>query len=166
MYPLRERQAAVLEGPVVVAASTTIKAAREAVWPYLVDWENLGRWMLEAKNFKVTSPHREGVGVTAEAIIRIAGIRTKDPVRVSRWQPPEVLEIEHLGWVGGSGLIRCIESNAGTVVEWTEMLNPPWGVIGALGMRLIKPVMRRVFQRDLEILKQIVESESVAWPVK
>jgi carbon monoxide dehydrogenase subunit G len=151
---------------VVFRASATIKAPRQTVWPYLVDWERLGRWMAEARDFKVTSDQREGVGVTAEASVSIAGIRTRDPVRISRWEPPEALEIQHLGWVSGSGLIRCIQSNSETLVEWTEILRPPWGFIGALGLRVIKPVMRRVFQRDLRLLKEIVESESAAWPVQ
>jgi hypothetical protein len=122
--------------------------------------------MLEANDFQVTSDHREGVGVTAEATITIAGIKTRDPVRVSRWEPPEVLEILHLGWVGGSGLMRCIESDSGTLIEWTEVLKPPWGFIGGLGLRIVKPLMRRIFDRDLRLLKQMVESESPAWPVQ
>jgi carbon monoxide dehydrogenase subunit G len=156
----------VLDDPVVVNVWATIRAPREAIWPYLVDWENLGRWMAEAKDFTVTSPQREGVGVTAEATVTIAGISTKDRVRVTRWEPPEVLEIEHVGWVSGSGLIRCIRSNSGTLIEWTEMLNPPWGFIGGVGLRVVKPVMRRVFDRDLGYLKQIVESEWATWPVQ
>jgi carbon monoxide dehydrogenase subunit G len=156
----------VLENPVVVSVWATIKAPREAIWPYLVDWENLGRWMAEARDFKVTSNQREGVGVTAEATVTIAGIRTKDRVRITRWEPPEVLEIQHVGWVSGSGLIRCVRSTSGTLVEWTEILHPPWGFIGALGLRMVKPVMHRIFDRDLGLLKQIVESESAAWPVQ
>jgi carbon monoxide dehydrogenase subunit G len=155
-----------LEGPVVINVSGTIDAPREAVWPYLVDWENLGRWMAEARDFKVTSEQREGVGVTAQATITIAGIKTRDPIRVSRWEPPELLEIQHLGWVSGSGLMRCLQRRSGTLIEWTEILDPPWGFIGGLGMRLVKPVMRWIFHRDLRLLTQIVESESAAGQVQ
>jgi uncharacterized membrane protein len=150
----------VSETPIVVPVSIEIEAPRTAVWPYLVDWENLGRWMIEAKDFVVTSSHREGVGVTAEATVTIAGISTRDAIRVTRWEPPEILEIQHLGWVTGSGLLRCAAQDPGsTLLSWTETLNPPWGVLGAIGLRLVKPIMRRVFDRDLRLLKQIVESE-------
>jgi uncharacterized membrane protein len=149
-------------GPVELEMSVVIRAPAEVVWTYLVDWENLDRWMTEARGFKVTSPHRKGVGVTAQATISIAGITTTDPVRVSRWEPPFVLEIEHLGWVSGFGLMRCVPEWSGTRVLWKETLNPPLGILGAAGLRVFKPIMRRVFEKDLALLKRLVESESNA----
>ena len=143
--------------PVEIDMSVRISAPPERVWSYLVDWENLGRWMLEGRGFKVTSPHREGVGVTAEASIRIGGITTTDPVEVTRWEPPEVLEIAHRGWVGGKGLMLCKPAPWGTFLYWRETLHPPLGIPGAIGIRLFKPVMRRTFERDLKVLKDILE---------
>jgi hypothetical protein len=87
-----------------VEISKNIDAPPEVVWHYLVDWERLGNWMKEASKFRVTSPHREGVGVEADAIIRIGWLSTIDPIRVARWEPPELLEIEHRGWVKGTGV--------------------------------------------------------------
>lgn len=136
-----------------------IEAPAREVWPYLVDWERLGRWMKEGSGFTVTTPHREGVGVEAEAVIRMGGIRTLDRIRVSRWEPPDVLEIRHLGWVKGTGLMRCSPRGTGSRLDWTETLIPPWSLIGAIGMRLFGPLMRRTFRRDLHLLKALVESE-------
>ena len=144
---------------VEIDMSIGIKAPLDVVWPYLVDWENLDRWMTEAKGFEVTSPSREGVGVTAQATISIAGITTTDPVRVSRWEPPKLLEIEHLGWVSGSGLMQCVPEWSGTRLLWRERLNPPMGLLGAAGLRTFKPIMRRIFEHDLSILKSLVEKE-------
>lgn len=143
--------------PVEIDMSVRIEAPPEVVWPYLVDWENLDRWMIEGHGFKVTSEHREGLGVTAEATIRIAGISTTDPVQVTRWDPPEVLEISHQGWVAGQGLMLCKPAPWGTFLFWKETLHPPMGVLGAIGLRLFKPVMRRAFERDLQLLKDLVE---------
>jgi uncharacterized membrane protein len=149
-------------GPVELEMSMGIRAPAEVVWSYLVDWENLDRWMTEAKGFKVTSEHRRGVGVTAQATITIAGITTTDPVRVTRWEAPSVLEIEHLGWVKGFGLMQCVPEWSGTRMLWKETLNPPLGVLGAVGIRVFKPMMRRVFKKDLALLKTLVENESNA----
>lgn len=149
-------------GPVELEMSIGIRASSEKVWSYLVDWDNLDRWMTEASDFKVTSPHREGVGVTARATITMAGITTDDPVRVTRWEPPSVLEIEHLGWVSGLGLMECVPEWSGTRLLWKEKLNPPLGVLGAVGIRAFKPIMRSVFEKDLALLKKLVESESNA----
>ena len=140
--------------------SIGIRAPAETVWGYLVDWERLDRWMTEARDFQVTSEHREGVGVTAQATISIAGVTTTDPVRISRWEPPHLLEIQHLGWVGGSGVMECVPEWSGTRLLWKEILWPPLGPLGAVGLRAFKPLMRRVFENDLQLLKQLVESES------
>jgi uncharacterized membrane protein len=149
-------------GTVELKMSIGIQAAAGAIWPYLVDWENLNRWMTEARDFKLTSEHREGVGVTAEATISIAGLSTTDPVKVIRWEPPRVLEIEHLGWVGGKGLMECVPEWTGTRLVWTETLNPPLWVLGRIGMSAFKPIMQRIFEHDLSLLKALVEAESKA----
>ncbi|HEX2178384.1 MAG TPA: SRPBCC family protein [Actinomycetota bacterium] len=143
--------------PVEIEMSTRIEAPPEVVWTYLVDWENLETWMLEGRGFKVTSPHREGLGVTAEATIRVAGISTTDPVEVTRWEPPEVLEISHQGWVAGTGLMLCKPAPWGTFLYWKETLHPPMGLPGAIGLRLFKPILLRTFERDLRLLKELVE---------
>lgn len=115
--------------------------------------------MVEASDFRVLTAHREGVGVQAEATISIGGIKTRDRIEVSRWEPPRLLEIVHLGWVEGTGLMVLFESGAGTRLDWTERLATPWGPVGALGIRLFRPLMRRIFQRDLYLLKELVERE-------
>ncbi|HEX2054197.1 MAG TPA: SRPBCC family protein [Actinomycetota bacterium] len=144
-------------GPVEIDMSVKINAPPEVVWPYLVDWENLDQWMLEGKGFKVTSRHREGTGVTAEATIRIGGITTTDPVKVTRWEPPHTLEISHQGWVAGKGLMECRRAPWGSFLYWRETLYPPLWVAGAVGLRLFTPILRKTFERDLRILKELVE---------
>jgi carbon monoxide dehydrogenase subunit G len=146
--------------PVELVISIGIRAPSETVWRYLVDWEKLDRWMTEARDFKVTSEHREGVGVTAQATISIAGVTTRDSIRVTRWQPPTLLEIQHLGWVSGFGVMECVPEWSGTRLMWKETLWPPLGLAGALGLRAFKPLMRRIFEHDLTLLKQLVETES------
>lgn len=128
------------------------------VWPYLVDWERLDRWMLEARDFRVTSDRREGVGTEAEATVRIALFRTRDRVRVTVWNPPWALEITHLGRVKGTGYLELSPTEAGTRVFWREELVPPWGPVGRIGLALLRPAMRRAFRRDLEALRVLVET--------
>jgi uncharacterized protein YndB with AHSA1/START domain len=133
---------------------------REIVWELITDWEHQGDWMLEATDFLVTSEHREGVGVEALATIRIGGIRTRDRVRVSVWEPPERLVIEHLGWVRGRGDIRLTTSDADTRIVWLETLRAPLGIVGHLGLRLFAPPMRWIFRRDLRVLRGLVRARS------
>ena len=133
----------------------------EAIWELITDWEHQDDWMLEASDFVVVSEAREGVGVEAEATITIGGIRTRDRVRVSEWEPPRRLGIEHLGWVTGRGTIELTPvAGERTHVWWREELEPPLGVLGAAGMSLIKPLMARVFRRDLRILAGLARARA------
>jgi uncharacterized protein YndB with AHSA1/START domain len=143
---------------VSIISTIDIHRPVEAVWPYLVDWEHLDRWMKEARDFEVIGEQREGVGVEAEATIRIAGITTRDRIRVSHWQPPVALEIQHLGWVKGSGYMELSPTDEGCNVFWREELFAPLGPLGRSGLRLVAPFMRRVFRRDLRLLKSLAES--------
>jgi uncharacterized protein YndB with AHSA1/START domain len=147
-------------GPVDIALQADIRAPVEVVWDLLVDWEHMGRWMLEASGFQVTTQHHEGVGVEVEAKIRIGGITTTDTVRVTRWEPPHVLAADHLGWVKGDALMQCIPTEQGTRLEWVERLVPPLGPLGGIGIRLFKPLMVRTFVRDLSVLMRLAETRA------
>jgi hypothetical protein len=148
------------ETPITFVTTISIGRRPDAVWPFLVDWERLDRWMREAIHFRVLGDRREGVGVEAEATVRIAGISTRDRIRVTRWDPPWVLELRHLGWVQGTGYMELSRGDRGTDLFWREELRPPWGPMGRLGMRLVAPLMRRVFRRDLRLLRDLVEAET------
>ncbi|MFI6169261.1 SRPBCC family protein [Nocardia sp. NPDC051052] len=149
--------------PVVVTVGADISAAPQRLWELLTDWENQGEWMREASDFEVTSPLRAGVGVTVATTVRIAGIATRDRIRVDIWQPPDEsnpghLGIEHLGWVKGRGDIRLTaQSHGHTRLDWTERLQPPLGLAGATGMRLFAPLFAHTFRRDLTLLSALAE---------
>jgi uncharacterized protein YndB with AHSA1/START domain len=147
-------------GPIYVLTSIDIRRPPEAVWPYLVAWEELPRWMEEIRDVRVLGALREGVGVEAEARVRIGGITTRDRIRVTRWDPPAILELEHLGWVEGTGYMELSPTEEGSRLFWREELRAPWSVLGRLGMGLYRPMMRRVFRRDLERLRDIAERET------
>ncbi len=144
---------------VYITAEIEIDRPADAIWAHLVDWERLERWMREARDIRVVGNQREGVGVEATATVRLAGLRTTDRIRVTRWEPPYVLEMEHLGWVKGAGYMELSPLDRGTHLFWREELIPPWGMIGAIGLRIVAPLMRRIFARDLRLLRALAESE-------
>jgi hypothetical protein len=109
---------------VVVDVSAEMSAAPQRLWELLTDWERQGEWMLEASEFEVVSPQHSGVGVVVETTVRIAGIATRDRIRIDIWEPPTEsgnghLGIVHLGWVQGRGDIHLRELPDGrTRVDW------------------------------------------------
>jgi hypothetical protein len=141
--------------PVAIEIRRSIPGPRYVVWRLLTDWERQGDWMLEASGFVVTTPHREGLGVECEATIRVAGIRTRDRVRVVGWEPERHLAIEHLGWVEGRGEIWLSDDANATALRWREELRPPWGVLGGAGLRMFRPLLARIFRRDLDVLARL-----------
>jgi uncharacterized protein YndB with AHSA1/START domain len=146
-----------MPAPVRVVTSIIVRRPAVDVWPFLVDWEHLDRWMGDIRGVRVTSRHREGIGVEAEATVRIGGITTRDRVRVTRWEPPTVLEIAHLGWVRGTGHMELVPTEGGSRLLWRETFIPPWGIVGAVGIRVFRPLLKRVFIRDLRRLRDLVE---------
>jgi carbon monoxide dehydrogenase subunit G len=140
---------------ITIDTTGILPAPASVVWELLIDWENQGDWMLEATDFVVLTAQREGVGVEAEATVSIGGISTRDRVRVSAWEPERRLEIVHGGWVSGRGEFQLTPRGNATHVWWREELRPPLGILGALGLLAFKPVMARIFARDLRILQSL-----------
>ncbi len=144
--------------PLTIDSTIELPGSPELVWTLLTDWERQGDWMLEASDLVVVSDNREGIGVTAEATVKIGGISTRDRIRVDVWEPPHHLGIEHLGWVAGRGDLKLIKlDNDRTRLDWREELRPPLGILGAVGMRLFVPLMARIFRRDAQVLADLVQ---------
>jgi len=143
-----------------VATSVEIARPAEVIWPYLVNWEGLARWMSEARDFEVVGGQREGVGTEAMATISMFGFTTRDRVRVSRWDPPSILEIEHLGKVKGTGYMELSPTERGTRLFWRESLRPPLGKLGRMAFRLFRRGFANRFGYDLGLLRDLVERET------
>ena len=150
--------------PIELEMRALLPGPPEIVWELITDWEHQDDWMLEATDFAVVSSHREGLGVEAEATVSIGGIKTRDRVRITRWEPGQVLGIEHLGWVSGHADMTLVPSNGSTRFVWREHFKPPLGVVGAMGMTLAKPLMHRIFMRDLRILVSLVRARTSKSP--
>ena len=135
-----------------------LPALPQIAWHWLTDWERLPEWMTELSQVRVLGPGRGGVGMEAEGRVRIAGITTIDRMRITGWEPPSRLEIAHLGWVRGGGLMICSPRGGGTRLDWSEWFEPPLGVLGRAGMLLLSPLIRRRFEEDLRRLQALLRS--------
>ena len=147
--------------PVAIEVAATLPGPPEVVWELITDWEHQDDWMLEASDFVVISAHREGVGVEAEATVKIGGISTRDRVIVTGWEPGRRLAIAHEGWVSGRGEFHLTPLGKDrTHVFWREELQPPMGLLGAFGLTGFKPLMKRIFARDLRVLEGLVRART------
>ena len=136
----------------------TIFAPPEAVWRVIEPIEHHVDWMADAESITFTSTIRRGVGTQFDCITRIGPFRTTDRMGVTEWVPGERMGIEHRGVVTGSGLFALTPLGADrTNFVWHEELTFPWWMGGAAGALAAKPVLRRVWERNLRTLKQLVE---------
>ena len=150
--------------PVVVMVDRVLPGPAAIVWELITDWEHQDDWMLEARDFVVLTDQREGIGVEAAATVSIGGITTRDKVRVVGWEQGRRLAIAHEGWVSGTGELTLWPASGGaeTYLAWREELHPPraLGVLGTIGLSLFKPLMARVFARDLRVLAGLVRARA------
>ena len=149
--------------PVVLEMSQTLPCKPSIAWELITDWEHQDDWMLEASDFVITSEQREGVGVEGEATVKIGGIKTRDKVRVVGWEPEHRLAIEHSGWVSGRGEMSLTALGEDrTHLYWREELYPPLGFLGTIGITAFKPMMLRIFKKDLRVLASLARARSRA----
>jgi hypothetical protein len=139
-----------------------VDAPIEAVWTVIADVPRQLEWMHDMKSVRIETPGLIGLGTRAEATVRILGIPVTDPVEIVEFDPPYRYAIRHLGVFEGDGLFILepgVDATT-TVVRWTERLEPP--VLPDLGAVVQAPILRAIFQADLERMKRLVETGAPA----
>ncbi len=142
-----------------VRSRVEIEAPIESVWEILADLPGQVRWMPEMKRVSVVTPGPVRQGSVGEATVRIFGIAVNDRVTITTFRPPTSFGIEHDGLFGGYGRIELRPGrDAGTTtVEWEEQLVPP--LLPALGWLMGRPMIAWLYQRDLFLLRDLVEDQ-------
>lgn len=143
--------------------SVEAAAPRRVVWDVLTRWEDQPRWMRDAKEVHVTSPHRTGVGVELCCPTNLLGLTVDDLMRVTRWEDERVLEVTHLGrFITGTGAFELSDlAPDRTRIDWWEEIDPPLGALGEFGARLVVlPIIRRIFRGSLTALARLAEAEA------
>jgi len=141
-----------------------VDAPIERTWEVVADVPRQPEWMHEMKSVSFLDPPPLGPGSRAEATVRIFGIAVTDPVTVTDVSPPTRYAIRHEGLFRGEGVITLEPGATGdtTIVRWEETLIPP--VLPDLGSAIQAPILRAIFQADLERLRRLVETGSAGRP--
>lgn len=143
-----------------------------AVWSELIDWEGQRRW-IPFTTVRVTTQHRVGLGVRAEALsgfwLGHLPVGLLDRFVVTGWTPPgpdsaeaAELEILHLGpYFTGPGVFRLEPAVAGgTTILCTELFELPGGRLTEGVTRLALPAMRLGFRKSLADLAALCATRS------
>ncbi len=156
--------------PAPISTMVVIDAPIERVWAVVADIEGQPRWMHELKSVQLLTPPPVGVGTRGVGTVRIMGISVTDPVSITGFEPPTRLSIRHEGTFTGGGTITLARegdaatdpahaSPARTIVRWDERVVPP--LLPHSGSLLQRPIMRSIFQGDLDRLRDLIESGAV-----
>jgi carbon monoxide dehydrogenase subunit G len=135
-----------------------LRADPTYVWEVLTDWERQASWMPDVAWIRVVGSER-GMGAELEVRTKVFGIPlTTDRARVTAWEPPRRLAVEHIGVVIGIGEWRLDETGGGTLFTWRESFRMPPPILGDVALWLYAPVQRRMLRRSIRNLKRLVEA--------
>lgn len=132
-----------------ITVETEIPASPAAVWAAIEDLGTHTEWMADAERITFVTEQRAGVGTQLDCLTVVGPLRTTDRMTVTEWEPGAVMGIEHHGTVTGSGRFTLVPSTVGTRFRWSEELTFPWWLGGGLGEVVGRPVLTRVWRRNL-----------------
>ncbi|KJF15865.1 MULTISPECIES: SRPBCC family protein [Acidithrix] len=142
-----------------IRSAVIISRVPEDVFSSIRDVRTHTKWMVDAERIEITSIAQEGVGLEFVCHTRLGPLRTKDTMLVTQWQDGSLIEISHGGRVKGLGRFELRDYGIGkTLFTWNEYLTLP-NYLSWFGLQwVMKPLLRIVFQKDLDNLKRILES--------
>lgn len=140
-----------------VVVSTLIPAPLDRVWEAAADLASHAEWMADAESIEFETNQDSGVGTRMVVKTRIGPLRTADVMEVTDWEPRRAIGVTHRGLVSGKGRFELAPMAGGTRFTWTETLRFPVWLGGPVTAWLARPVLARVWRRNLEGLKQRIE---------
>lgn len=145
---------------ITIRVCATIDAPLDEVWQAIERIETHTEWMQDAVTITFESEQRKGVGTAFACLTRVGPFSTTDHFVVTRWVPPTLMAIEHLGAVKGDAdfELRAIDATH-TEFCWEEHLRFPWWLAGPLGEQVGRPVLRHIWQGNVSRLKAVVERQ-------
>lgn len=136
---------------------THFSATPGQVWGELADLGSHAQWMRDAGSIEFMTDQTSGVGTVMLVPTRVGPLRTTDVMEVVAWEEGRLIAVEHRGRVSGVGRFEVRPAGDGTDLEWEETLRFPWWLAGPVGAWLARPVMKRIWQGNLERLRERVE---------
>ena len=144
---------------VTLTYKITIQASQQKTFEYVSDWEKQSEWVLFT-TVKNLSNATDRVNPRLLATTSFGLLRFVDTMIVTEWLPYEKIVVEHTGRVIlGKGVFTIIETSSDSCeFIWQEITPVPFGVVGQIGLAVLKPVMKILFTISLKKLKSTIES--------
>ena len=136
-----------------------IQASQQKTFDYVSDWEKQSDWILFT-TVKNLSNATDRVKPRLLATTSFGLLKFVDTMIVTEWLPHEKIVVEHTGRIIlGKGVFTIVKTSPGSCkFMWQEITPVPFGIVGQVGLVLIKPVMKILFTISLKKLKRSIES--------
>jgi Polyketide cyclase / dehydrase and lipid transport len=135
-----------------IEVSVVVSASVAAVWEELSALERHTEWMADAERIMFRTEQTRGVGTAMDVLTRVGPLRTMDVMVIDRWDEGRAIGVTHRGIVSGTGVFTIDAAATGTRVMWREDLRFPWYLGGVITAVLARPVLRRIWKRNLDRL--------------
>ncbi|MDA8196712.1 MAG: SRPBCC family protein [Actinomycetota bacterium] len=144
-----------------IVSGVEVAVTKEVLWSYLIDFEDQPRWMKDAVEIRVKERKDEIVGTVFETLTKVGPLKTLDVMRIVNIIEYRMIEIEHRGLIGGRGFFEVHDFTPGNCLfYWIEELDFPWYLGGPIAEQSAGLVLRKIFQRDLNNLRDLVAKEN------
>lgn len=146
-----------------LTVAVEIAASPAAVWEVVERVEDHVAWMADAVDIRFENEQHRGTGTSFVCDTKVGPIKLIDRMEITEWEPGAAMGVRHVGVVSGTGRFTLTPIDLGrrTRFSWEESLRFPWWLGGRLGEFVGRPVLRRIWQGNLNRLKQIVERHPI-----
>jgi Polyketide cyclase / dehydrase and lipid transport len=145
----------------VIRRQVDVAATAQVVWEYVTDWPTQEEWIPKTRVERIDSA--DSVGGRLRAWTGIGPLGFWDPMTITSWDVrPDGggrCEVLHTGnVVRGEGEFEVLALSDGmSRFVWSELLILPLGRLGALGWKLMGPVLTRMVDGALRDMKARVQ---------
>ncbi len=115
--------------------------------------------MADAESIDFSDEQRRGVGTKMIVRTRVGPFVTNDVISVRSWIEGESIGVAHRGLVTGVGVFVLVPADGGTKFVWIEELAFPWYLGGGATALLAAPVLRWIWQRNLNRFAKALSSQ-------
>lgn len=144
-----------------VVERVDVVAPAAVVWAAVTDWHHQGEWMLGTR-VRVEAGDGRSVGSRLSARTAAGPVGFTDRMEITRWEPPVVCEVAHVGKLvrGTGGFAVEARGVARSTLVWWESLTPPLGALGVLGWKLTAPAFRLGIRHSLRRFADFAEARA------
>lgn len=137
---------------VEIAAHVIVPAGADQVWALAMDWDRQRDWMLATQVSGGT-----GAGAQVQGRTGLGPLGFTDTMEITEWDPPRRCLVAHTGpLVCGTGRFEVTPAGAVSQFSWTETLQLPPALPGAVVRGLLVPAGRWLMATSLRRFARLV----------